>query len=243
MSLTPSPQRPWSGAQTHGYGLLPPYCIGWSKVNLCCPENHALLANALNSPKPGVSVEPPEKCAPATLTNSHEDILTALTNKGLDIRAPNNALCSFKCPKGMMEDKIHTYPDHAINVHKYTVTKDGKLHGDRSTECTVDGKMVTGDCHWDTREFCVGFADQDQDYEFDDNLELTYITCFYHEKPETAAESFKNEFYPVALGISIFFLILTLVVHFWSDKINLNDLSNRMVVAFILNMTIAYIVR
>ena len=111
-----------------------------------------------------------------------------------------------------------------------------------------------GDFTWKSNEFCASFADAElgtlkpgqdfADYEFDQEMKLTYATCYKSKLPDKEAhQDFLANFSPVALGVSIFFLVLTLCVYLWSDNINKQDIGVRMKIALIFNMIIAYTIR
>ena len=120
------------------------------------------------------------------------------------------------------------------------------------------GKKVTypyqhesrfGDTSWRNGEFCVAYADPkptnssdyDYDYESDGVFELVFGVCF--QPVEQIDNSFKGNFHPYALGISVFFLILTIGIYVWFKGFALKDLNSRIYVAFIVNLTVTYSAR
>ena len=163
---------------------------------------------------------------------------------GLILKAPtSNNQTGLTCPpKPWALDPLHLYPN--FSAKSYTVTPDGRLHG-HNIEYQHQRNAHTGDFFWDNDKFCVSYADMDNEYEPDDVFELTYHTCTDGSKPPECQdhEDFLSSFNPVALSISIFFLLLTIAVFVWYKKINSWDRANMMKIAFLVNLTIAYIVR
>ena len=153
---------------------------------------------------------------------------------------PNSTLRTWRVR--WVLDQLHLYPN--FSAKSYTVTPDGRLHG-HNIEYQHQRNAHTGDFFWDNDKFCVSYADMDNEYESDDVFELTYHTCTDGSKPPECQdhEDFLSSFNPVALSISIFFLLLTIAVFVWYKKINSWDRANMMKIAFLVNLTIAYIVR
>ena len=229
-------------------------------VNLCCPHGHALLED------PGVPGY--EACAvPTEGSNStspefwdehdrqlqdwqddHKVILKAASTTGYP---------EFKCPQWTERDpgrenphlddpdfeagNYKIQPDGSLKGENIGYTEDGIFHGEWDGEVQCKGK---GDFTWKTNEFCASFADAEYNYEFDREMKLTYAMCYNSADPNKEEhQDFLANFSPVALGVSIFFLVLTLGVYLWSDNINKQEIGVRMKIALIFNMIIAYTIR
>ena len=87
--------------------------------------------------------------------------------------------------------------------------------------------------------------DYESDYESDGVFQLTYNACYDDSPPPKCKDHLKflSYFNPISLSISIFFLLLTIGIFFWYKNISMRDRSNMMKIAFLVNLTIAYIVR
>ena len=145
------------------------------------------------------------------------------------LKAPKNVSAPFQCPRGVA-DWLHL--NYVNKSSKYKVGKGGRLYGENSM--------------WNSSQFCAAYADvvieyADSEDEYDDYvtdgaMELTFATCIPEEEKEDSL------FHPIALAISIFFLLLTLVLYFWSDNMNIKELHSRITVIFIANLILAYTV-
>ena len=164
---------------------------------------------------------------------------------GFILKAPAAEGAQFKCPDSHRTDLLHYYP--GFQHSSYEVTSDGRLRGYNITYQHKQAVLV-GDFIWDNDKFCVSYADVDYvdyDYVSDGVLELTFNACYDSScpGPSQAHIDFLSYFNPISLCISIFFLLLTIVVFVWYKNINVWDRSNMMKIAFLVNLTIAYILR
>jgi hypothetical protein len=82
------------------------------------------------------------------------------------------------------------------------------------------------------------------DYVPDGVFQLTFSTCYDSScpGPSQAHIDFLETFNPISLCITIFFLLLTIIVFVLYKNINAWDRSNMMKIAFMVNLTMAYIV-
>jgi len=219
-------------------------------VNLCCPHGTAIV-EGVNSK--GIPVD---VCGTKTLNESfspefwtehdmkmeeygreHGFILKAPSTKAL---GEGSHYPQFKCPDGLRSDFLHTYPD--IDHSRYAVTPDGRLHG-YNISYQHQKALLQGNFSWDNDKFCVSYADGDYDYYSDGVFDFTFNACYDDNCPGPSQPhiNFLARFNPVSLCISIFFLLLTIAVFIWYKNINAWDRSNMMKIAFMVNLTIAYI--
>ena len=163
---------------------------------------------------------------------------------GFILKAPAN-LTQFACPDSLMPDLTHTYSgfDHS----SYVVKPDGRLYG-YNISYTHQRVPAFGNFSWDNDRFCVSYADMldyESDYESDGVFQLTYNACYDDSPPPKCKDHLKflSYFNPISLSITICFLLLTIGIFFWYKNINMRERSNMMKMAFLVNLTIAYIVR
>ena len=153
--------------------------------------------------------------------------------------APAGEGAQFGCPDSQfVEELLQTFPGPS----SYKVTSDGRLHGYDIYYNHQRARHV-GDFSWDNDKFCVTFADEDEDYDTDGVFQFAFNACLDTNcpGPSQAHLDFLSYFNPISLCISIFFLLLTIVVFVWYKNINQWDRSNMMKIAFMVNLTIAYI--
>ena len=148
----------------------------------------------------------------------------------------------FRCPDSHMEEFLHTYPD--FDHSSYAVTPDGRLHG-YNISYNDQQQGFFGNFSWDNDKFCVSYADPDYDYQPDGVFQFTFNACYDDSRPANCQNhlEFLSYFNPISLCISIFFLLLTIGVFIWYKNINVWERSNMMKIAFLVNLTITYIVR
>ena len=166
---------------------------------------------------------------------------------GFILKAPAAKGAEFRCPESHVTEFLHIYSD--FNHSSYTVTPDGRLRG---YNISYQHQQITsfGNFTWDNDKFCVSYVDADYDYESEDYksdgvFQFTINACYDNSRPGNCQShlDFLSNFKPISLCISIFFLLLTIEVFIWYKNINVWERSNMMKIAFLLNLTIAYIVR
>ena len=166
------------------------------------------------------------------------------TEHGLILKAPSTKGAQknwqFNCSGGWVTDLLHLYDD--FHHSSYEITRDGRLHGYNISYQDPQGVHL-GNFSWDNDKFCVGYADLDYDYVPDGEFQLTFNACFDDSPACKDHLEFLSYFNPISLCISIFFLLLTIGVIIWYKNINHWDRSNMMKIAFLVNLTLAYIVR
>ena len=178
----------------------------------------------------------------------------------------------FKCPGKLVKEFLHqtnTKNKYFLRMNK---EGDLELRGE-NIDYIIYGQEVKGiDYSWKRDEFCVSFSDieyveyNDEDYEYfvhgvDGQHDVTFATCYNNEEGDVEVRmgfngtveteyvgcndwlKFLETFKPIAFGVSIFFLLLTLAAYFWLENINAKDLSARMTISFVVNLIIAYCVR
>ena len=159
--------------------------------------------------------------------------------RGFILKAPAGKGAQFDCPDSQfVAELLQTFPGPS----SYEVTSDGRLHGYNITY-NHQKAIHVGDFSWDNDKFCVTFADEDEDYDTDGVFQFAFNACIDTNcpGPSQAHIDFLSYFNPISLCISIFFLLLTIVVFVWYKNINQWDRSNMMKIAFMVNLTIAYI--
>ena len=214
-------------------------------VNLCCPHGKAFVKD----PELGNEVCGTEKVAAGEafspdFWNKHDVQMEEYWEKhGIILKAPTNS--SFNCPEPFIQDPLHRYENW--DAGRYTILPDGRLRGENITYMH-QRQSLKGNFTWDNDKFCVSYADsvfvEDYVYDYDGEFDLTYHICYDDNLPEPDQDhkDFLSVFNPVALCISIFFLLLTMAVFVWYKNIKW-DRSNMMKMAFMVNLTIAYIIR
>ena len=213
-------------------------------VNLCCPHGNAFVED----PELMVEVCGTETVAGEAFSQKfwsmHDVQMEEYWEKhGIILKAPTNS--SFNCPEPFIQDELHKYPNW--DSARYTILPDGRLRGENITYMHQK-QALEGNFTWDNDKFCVSYADsvyEDYEvYDYDGVFDLTYHICYDDNLPESdqVHKDFLSVFNPVALCISIFFLLLTMAVFVWYKNIKW-DRSNMMKMAFMVNLTIAYIIR
>ena len=163
---------------------------------------------------------------------------------GFILKAPAEKGAQFVCPDLLRTDFLHGSP--GFHHSSYAVTPDGRLQGYNITYQHQRETYHASNFSWDNDKFCVSYADMldyTSDYESDGVFQLTFNACLDYSPKCQDHLDFLSNFMPISLSISIFFLLLTIVVFIWYKNINIWDQSNMMKIAFLVNLTIGYIVR
>ena len=175
----------------------------------------------------------------------------------------------FQCPGELVKEFMHeTKNKYFLRMNE---EDDLELRGENIDYIIYGQEVKGGDFSWKRDEFCVSFSDIEHiEYvEYDEYIvhgldgqhNVTFATCYNNEEGDVAVRmgfngtvetefvgcnswlEFLETFKPIAFGVSIFFLLLTLAAYFWLENINVKDLSARMTISFVINLTIAYCVR
>lgn len=159
---------------------------------------------------------------------------------------------NFSCPEGHEMEWMH----ETKNKYFLGLSEEGdiELKGENITYYEYGEVVEEGNFAWKTDHFCISYTDieyveYDSDsYDYyvhgvDGQLNVTYAICYNNDPPCQPWLNFLDIFKPVAFGVSIFFLILTLLAYCWLDKIKMQDLTTRMTFIFIINLIIAYGIR
>ena len=179
---------------------------------------------------------------------------------GFILKAPANST-QFKCSKvsdSHIDNFLHNDP--TFNLSSYEVTSDGRLHG-YNIKYMHQREYLPGNFSWDNDKFCLSYFDGVFEYSYDENgeydyeaggklksdgeFQFTFNACNDNSRKEECQNhlDFLSYFNPISLCISTFFLFLTIAFFIWYKKINAWDRGNMMKIAFLANLTIAYIVR
>ena len=206
-------------------------------IDLCCPDGEALILTA----------EGFETCGSTPLNDDlrNEQQLQGEGVQSIELRSPAKNKQAFLCPNGLALDWPHHFPEYSLESNRYKVDPDGNLIGTKVTDPFL---YKPRDIKWKNGEFCVAYADPKptnssdyDDYESDGVFELVFGVCLRLENESN--DKFERTFHPYALGISVFFLILTIAIYVWFKGFTLKDLNSRIYVAFLLNLTVAYTAR
>ena len=209
-------------------------------VNLCCPHGKAFVEDTELGEICGTETVAGDAFSPEFWNKHDVQMEEYWEEQGIILKAPKYS--SFNCPKPFIQDPLHRYEDW--NADRYTILPDGRLRGENITYMHQK-QALEGNFTWDNDKFCVSYADLVfEDYDYDGVFDLTYHICYDDNLPESdqVHKNFLSVFNPVALCISIFFLLLTMAVFVWYKNIKW-DRSNMMKMAFMVNLTIAYIIR
>jgi len=211
-------------------------------IDLCCPFGEALMETEGGEEECGVGPLNEDEFWTAP---QMQGMVDSGSGQQLIFRAPAKSKKHFKCPKLLVPEWQHHYEEYNQESYRYKVDHDGRLIGTNVTYPYLFESRF-GDTSWKNGDFCVAFADRkstnssddDDFYEHDGFFQLVFGVCFsLADEPDN---SFNINFHPYALGISVFFLILTVVIYVWFKGFNLKDLNSRIYVAFIVNLTVTY---
>ena len=220
-------------------------------INLCCPHGQVFMPNpdydyySENDQEAFICSKPEDTGTEIKYdTQIHdlesEDVLQWERNEqyllvGLD---------KPTCPPG--------FDGHAFvpeDVGEFNVVSNGSLRG-TGLPGLGDGNG-TRTVFWRPDEYCMVVGDiPDYDYSYDDEdsdytlelkpkLKLTFMHCLEEEKLSWE-ESFTSIFHPIALSISVIFMILLLLV-FVSLKSLRETIIGKLTIGFITNLICCYI--
>ena len=159
---------------------------------------------------------------------------------------------NFSCPGELiMEWMYETKNKYFLGLDK---EGDLALKGENISYVEYGEVVDRGDFAWKRDHFCISYTDIEYvDYDYDSydyyahgvdgQLNVTYAICFNNDVRCRPWLNFLEIFKPVAFGVSIFFLLLTLLAYYWLDNIKMKDLTSRMTMTFVVNLTISYGIR
>jgi len=226
-------------------------------VNLCCPHGTALVEDPDNE---GMEIcgTLNENFSPEFWTQHDMKMEEYGEKHGFILKAPATAENQFKCSKvkdSHIDDFLHLYQE--FDLSSYTVTSDGRLHGN-NISYQNQREAHFGNFSWDNDKFCVSYVDAEYEYAYDEEtgeddygtnvfdgvFQFTFNACNDYSVNAKCQDhlDFLSFFNPISLCISIFFLILTIAFFIWYKNINAWDRGNMMKIAFLVNLTVAYIV-
>ena len=220
-------------------------------VNLCCPHGEVRVSDPDYPDQRSIETCGSEDLDADFVTSLEEQIKEWEKEYNVILQAPKGN--NFSCPEGLVMEWMH----ETKNKYFLGLSEEGDLElKGENISYIENGELVEeGNFTWKRDHFCISYTDiESVDYDYgsydyyangvDGQLNVTYAICFNNDKNVVVRcqpwLNFLDIFKPVAFGVSIFFLLLTLLAYFWLDKIKMQDLTTRMTMAFIINLTIAY---
>ena len=191
------------------------------------------------------------------MCGSSEDLnAEAITNQINDLEQEYNLVLkapdadNFSCPGELiMEWMYETKNKYFLGLDK---EGDLALKGENISYVEYGEVVDRGDFAWKRDHFCISYTDITYyDYDaysargVDGEFDMTYGICYNNDKDGRCRPwlNFLATFKPVAFGVSISFLLLTLLAYYWLDNIKMKDLTSRMTMTFVVNLTISYGIR
>ena len=153
---------------------------------------------------------------------------------------------NFSCPDGLEKEWMH----ETKNKYFFELGEEGdlELKGENISYIEYGEVVDWGNFTWKRDHFCISYTDIEYiDYDYythgvDGQLNVTYAICYDTDTDGRCRPwlNFLATFKPIAFGVIIFFLLLTLLAYYWLDKIKMQDLTSRMTMIFVINLSIAY---
>ena len=165
---------------------------------------------------------------------------------------------SFECPATEGNEENTGLYSAPTDLGTFNVLINGKLQG-KGLPNHKTGEKETK--IWSFENYCVVYT-APEDYSYEDNntksedagtevaatpladpfadFEFTYMLC--HEEKKSWCEKFTLTFHPIMLSISVIFLVITLIIYVCEDSLKTSGLFHKITIAFILNLTICFIV-
>ena len=177
------------------------------------------------------------------VTSLEEQIREWEKEYNVTVQAPKGD--NFSCPEGLEMEWMH------VTKNKYFLglSEEGdlELKGENISYIEFGEVVEEGNFAWKRDHFCISYTDIESvdyyDYSahgVDGQLNVTYAICYNNDVACQPWLNFLDTFKPIAFGVSIFFLLLTLLAYIWLDKIKIQDLTTRMTMTFVINLTMAY---
>jgi len=215
-------------------------------ISLCCAHGHAMVHGELEdqcqSHPAGAALSAETK--QQVWDPDEMRMLNWERNRHYILEAPQQSSQSFSCPKNKKDSLVRLWAEQ--DQGKYRLQKDGSLQGLNLPDyASEDGSAVKNES-WASGHFCI-VVGSPPDYDYDgsgseeeDELVETFMTC-YDTEPYNWCTEFTNYFHPIAIIISILFLLMTLAAYA-AEKSLREHLHGKMTVVFLGNLTICFIV-
>jgi len=215
-------------------------------ISLCCPHGHAMLQGGECQARPGGAA-----VAPKEVWSAKEQRLVAWErNKHYILEAPQLGSQGFNCPKNSKDSLVRQWAEQKQG--EYRLQKDGSLQGINLPDYVSEGGLGTKNQSWAGGHFCIvvgsppDYDSYDYDYgssdigEGEEDFVETFMEC-YDTDPYNWCTEFTNDFHPVAIVISIVFLVMTLAAYAFEKSLR-DHLHGKMTVVFLCNLTICFFV-
>ena len=232
---------------------------------MCCPHGHAFVENPdydfydyedYSTPAYHCKKNEGELDYNPVLWdhNDQQFLETWEKNKNFIIVAPklhkeNKTVgIGFVCSEDEGKKNITSAP---IDLGTFRILINGKLEGKNILHKGINKKETK---RWRSKDYCVVFAENSIHVENScssvsasptvntTNFDFTYMIC-EEDQRLSWCDKFKSTYHPILLSISVIFLLITLIVYICEDSFWTNPLFSKITIAFISNLTIAFIIR
>jgi len=211
-------------------------------ISLCCPHGHAMVQGECEAQPGGVDFAPKQ-----VWSAKEKRMLDWERNKHYVFEAPQLGSKSFDCPKNSKDSLVRQWAEQKRG--EYRILKDGSLQGVNLPDYASEGGLGTKNQSWAGGHFCivVGSPPDYDSYDYygsgvgeDGEFVETFMEC-YDTDPYNWCTEFTNDFHPVAIIISIVFLVMTLAAYGFEKSLR-DHLHGKMTVVFLCNLTICFFV-
>jgi len=183
--------------------------------------------------------------APKVWDPQENQLLDWERNKNYVLQAPQLGSQGFNCPKNGKDSLVRLWAEQ--DRGEYKLQKDGSLQGINLPDYVSEGGLATKNQSWAGGHFCIVVGSPpDYDYygsgdgEGEEDFVETFMTC-YDTDPYNWCTEFTNDFHPIALIISILFLVMTLGAYAFEKSLR-DHLHGKMTIVFLCNLTICFFV-
>jgi len=204
-------------------------------INLCCPSGQAFTQTGdYRGDRCDAEPEPERRCQP------YED-LPEWGGEGGKLKLVGGQTEKFVCQEGrkLVPVEMVFGPQELLFSHA----------GELSIEVTDFYTNITEVLRYNSSEFCLAFTDipdyydyYAQDYDNDTSAEETNIRAIYsvcYRIEEEKGQVFTGLFYPTAIFISDFFILITIGVYLFVKDMRKN-IFGKITVGFLFNVFICY---
>jgi len=203
-----------------------PPCTGERCISLCCPSGSAFtLTGQYEGDRCEAEPRMERTCQP------HQELPGWSDDWGQGHK--------FVCPGG-----AKLVPAEVLyGPQEFRISEDGKL----AFEALDPYNNVTESVSYDTSDFCLVFTDIPDYYDYEEegsgdavegqNIRALYSVCY--EQEEEKGRVFTGIFYPTAIFISDFFILITLCVYLFVKDLR-KKIFGKITIGFLLNVFICY---